>query len=225
MAKSRAKSTGGKSPAARTKVVSRSKAPAPKLAPVAAKGRLRAVVPATPAKSVPPAAAKTAAPVAAKAAALQVAAKAATPVKPVTAVRRVPSSEPPAAGATKADGLKARFAQLSSATSQISGLKRAMNKNFFDVGVILNRIRNERLYEVKGYGSFESFVERELEINKVVCLRSARIAEAMIRDVALEAGLERASAAVAALDGESAPPASIASFAGPSGAVLPFHKQ
>jgi hypothetical protein len=68
-------------------------------------------------------------------------------------------------------------------------------------------------------------VEREIDLNKVVCLRSARIAEAMIRDVAIEAGLERASAAVAALDGEAVSPASIASFAGPSGAVLPFHKQ
>jgi hypothetical protein len=150
--------------------------------------------------------------------------KATVSEKPVTAVRRVPTSEPVPA-ASKADNLKARFAQLSSATGQIAGLKRAMNKNFFEVGVILNRIRNERLFEVKGYGSFESFVEREIDLNKVVCLRSARIAEAMIRDVAIEAGLERASAAVAALDGEAVSPASIASFAGPSGAVLPFHKQ
>jgi len=210
MAKSRAKSTGGKGPAGRTKVVSRSKAPAPKPLPAAAaaKGKLRAVS-GTPTKNGASGTKHT------------------VSEKAVTAVRRVPTSEPvPASSAaSKADSLKARFAQLSSATSQIAGLKRAMNKNFFEVGVILNRIRNERLFEVKGYGSFESFVEREIDLNKVVCLRSARIAEAMIRDVAVEAGLERASAAVAALDGEAASPASIASFAGPSGAVLPFHKQ
>ena len=35
---------------------------------------------------------------------------------------------------------------------------------------MLNQIRNERLYEVKGYGSFESFVEREIDINKAICL-------------------------------------------------------
>ena len=39
---------------------------------------------------------------------------------------------------------------------------RRSNKSFFDIGVLLNQIRNERLYEVKGYGSFESFVEREV---------------------------------------------------------------
>lgn len=204
MAKTRAKSTGSKRPGAgRTKVVSRAKSSA-KAAP--AKGRLRAVsgTQAKAARSV----------------------KQPAPAKTVTAVRRVPAGQESASKtANKADNLKARFAQLTSATSQISGLKRAMNKNFFEVGVILNRIRSERLYEVKGYGSFESFVEREIDLNKVICLRSARIAEAMVRDVALEAGLERASAAVAALDGEATSPANIASFAGPSGTVLPFHKQ
>ena len=39
-----------------------------------------------------------------------------------------------------------------------------------DVGVLLNQIRNERLYEVKGYGSFESFVEREIGLNKALCM-------------------------------------------------------
>lgn len=124
------------------------------------------------------------------------------------------------------ESLKARFAALRTATSEISGMKRSISKNFFDVGVILNRIRSERLYEVKGYGSFESFVEREIELSKVVCLRSARIAESLRRDVALQAGLERSSAAVAALDGE---PLETDNSGRPTAAVamstLPLHKQ
>lgn len=119
--------------------------------------------------------------------------------------------------------LKAQFAKLSTATGQIGGLKRSLNKSFFDVGVLLNQIRNERLYEVKGYGSFESFVEREIGLNKALCMKIARVAEAIHRDEALAAGIERASAAVAALDGESEPSAGFRPVGSPLGAI-PVHK-
>ena len=135
------------------------------------------------------------------------------------------ASEPaPAAGKENKSELKAQFARLSAATSQITGLKRTLNKSFYDVGTLLNQIRNERLYEVKGYGSFESFVERELDLNKVLCMRAARIAEAIHRDQALAAGLERAAAAVAALDGETEPVAPTRPAGSPAGGI-PVHKQ
>ena len=126
-------------------------------------------------------------------------------------------------GLTKSE-LKAQFAKLSAATAQIGVLKRTLSKSFVDVGALLNQIRSERLYEVKGYGSFESFVEREIDINKAVCVKLARIAETLHRDAALAAGLERASAAVAALDGEAE--ASLVGRPGgsPAGGV-PLHKQ
>jgi hypothetical protein len=127
------------------------------------------------------------------------------------------------AGVAKTE-LKAKFAKLSAVTGQIAGLKRAINKTFFDIGLLLNQIRDERLFEVKGYGSFESFVERELDINKVICLRVARVAEALHRDQALAAGLERATAAVAALDGE-VEMAAVARPAGSPAGAVPFHKQ
>ena len=127
-------------------------------------------------------------------------------------------------GAQNKSELKAQFARLSAATSQITGLKRSLNKSFYDVGTLLNQIRNERLYEVKGYGSFESFVERELDLNKVLCMRAARIAEAIHRDQALAAGLERAAAAVAALDGETEPVAPTRPAGSPAGGI-PVHKQ
>ena len=82
----------------------------------------------------------------------------------------------------------------------------ARTRRFYDIGALLNQIRNERLYEVKGYGSFESFVERELDMNKVLCMRSRGSRKPSIGDQALAAGLERAAAAVAALDGESRTP-------------------
>ena len=107
------------------------------------------------------------------------------------------------AAVSKTDHLKARFTSLSAATAQIKALKRSLQKNFFDVGVQLDRIREERLFEVKGYGSFESFVERELDLDKATCMRLSRIPRVMLREAALEAGLERSCAAVAALDGEA----------------------
>lgn len=121
--------------------------------------------------------------------------------------------------------LKERLAKLSAATGKIVGLKRAINKNFFDIGLILNQIRDGKLYEVKGYGSFEAFIEREIDINRTVCLRSARIAEVLAREVALSAGLERAAAAVAVLDGDMSaeePPLRPVTSPGPS---IPIHKQ
>lgn len=107
------------------------------------------------------------------------------------------------AAVSKTDHLKARFTSLSNATAQVKALKRSLQKNFFDIGVQLDRIREERLYEVKGYGSFESFVERELDLDKATCMRLSRIPRTMLREAALEAGLERSCAAVAVLDGET----------------------
>lgn len=108
------------------------------------------------------------------------------------------------AAVSKTDHLKARFTALSNATAQVKALKRSLQKNFFEIGVQLDRIREERLYEVKGYGSFESFVERELDLDKPTCMRLSRIPRLIVREAALEAGLERSCAAVAILDGETA---------------------
>jgi hypothetical protein len=131
------------------------------------------------------------------------------------------------AAVSKTDHLKARFTSLSAATAQIKALKRSLQKNFFDIGVQLDRIREERLYEVKGYGSFESFVERELDLDKATCIRLSRIPRTMLREAALEAGLERACAAVAALDGDPAPSAASGTYPVNNSALntLPAHKR
>lgn len=181
--------------------------------------------------------AKTAPKAAAKTPAVKAGAKKKAP-KPVAKPSKAPAASSkkapsrsltavePATAAGSGGDLKQRFAALASATGKISGMKRSISKSFFDVGVILNQIRDERLYEVKGYGSFEAFVEREIDLNKVTCLRSARIAEAMNRDVAIEAGLDRASAAVAALDGEETADAlSVRVSGGHAMPLVPLHKQ
>ncbi|HEY2734358.1 MAG TPA: hypothetical protein VGI70_10260 [Polyangiales bacterium] len=148
-----------------------------------------------------------------------------TPVPRVEPVRLHGSEH--GAAVSKTDHLKARFSALSAATTQIKALKRGMQKNFFDVGQHLDRIREDKLYEVKGYGSFESFVEREVDLDKVTCMRLARVARSMVREAALEVGMERACAAMAALDGE--PPVLSGSgtypVTGTALTTLPAHKR
>jgi hypothetical protein len=128
---------------------------------------------------------------------------------------------------SKTDHLKARFSALSVSMSQVKALKRALQKNFFEVGAQLERIRDEKLYEVKGYGSFESFVEREIDIDKVTCMRLARVARCMVREAALEVGMERACAAMAVLDGESASSSGSGTYpvTGTALTTLPAHKR
>jgi hypothetical protein len=127
------------------------------------------------------------------------------------------------AGAGDKQELKVQLGKLSGATAQIATLKRNVGKGFYEIGGILGRIRDEKLFVVKGYGSFESFLERELDINKVSSLRMVRIAEVLKREDAVAAGFERAAAAVAALDGE----VEVSQASRPVGTLnaLPLHKQ
>ena len=154
--------------------------------------------------------------------------------RPPTGVVAVPRVEPVrlhgsehGAAVSKTDHLKARFSALSASMSQVKTLKRALQKNFFEVGVQLERIRDEKLYEVKGYGSFESFVEREVDIDKVTCMRLARVARCMVREAALEVGMERACAAMATLDGEPMPSSGSGTYpvTGVALTTLPAHKR
>lgn len=124
----------------------------------------------------------------------------------------------------RAGDLKARFTELANATNQIKALKRAFQKNFYEVGEILTKVQQERLFEVKGYGSFESFVEREIDLGTQAALSAARIFQTLQRDAALAAGMERASAAVAALDGAPEPRES-APLKHNGMSAVPLHKQ
>jgi FlaG/FlaF family flagellin (archaellin) len=151
-----------------------------------------------------------------------------------TVVAAVPRVEPVrlhgsehGAAVSKTDHLKARFSALNTATAQIKALKRSIQKNFFDIGLQLGRIRDEKLYEVKGYGSFESFLEREMDLDKVTCMRLARLARSMVREAAIEVGMERACAAMAALEGEMSAPSSSGTYpvSGAALNTLPAHKR
>ncbi|MBN8615705.1 MAG: hypothetical protein J0L92_34235 [Deltaproteobacteria bacterium] len=125
-----------------------------------------------------------------------------------------------------ADELKAKIGALATATAQIRALKRTLSRSFMDVGLILVDIRDKRLYEAKGYGSFEAFLEREIELGKTASLRLARAVELFQRPAAVAGGMDKVLAAVAAFDGDAAdnqgaPPTSSGGLRSP----IPFHKR
>jgi hypothetical protein len=129
-----------------------------------------------------------------------------------------------------ADELKAKIGALATQTAQIRALKRSLSRSFYDVGNILVDIRDRKLYEAKGYGSFEAFVEREIELGKQMSLKLVRIVGTFIREAALSIGLDRASAGIAAIDGETETqaqpqPPTAPTTPGIARSPIPFHKQ
>jgi hypothetical protein len=124
------------------------------------------------------------------------------------------------------EDLKARLGHLATVGGRIKSLKRSLTRNFFEIGALLAEIEHGRLYEVKGYGSFEAFLERETDVGTQLGLQLTRIARTFQAEAALAAGLERTQAALAALEGEapesSAPPATSSGGTGPA---LPPHKR
>jgi hypothetical protein len=187
-------------------------AQAAKAAPAkAAQAAKAAPAKAAPAAKVAPAKAtdKVDAPKVAEKPAAKPAQASAAPAKP-SPVRGTPGqivptpSRTPARSPVGAEELKMKLGALSTATAQIRALKRTLGKSFFEIGRILSEVQEKRLFEVKGYGSFESFAEREVpELGKTLSIRLARISQSFVREAAVAAGLDRTTAALAALDGES----------------------
>jgi hypothetical protein len=128
-----------------------------------------------------------------------------------------------------ADELKQKIGALATATAQIRHLKRTLQKSFYEIGSILRDIEERRLYEVKGYGSFEAFLEREIDLGKQTGLRLTRAVHVFQRDAAVQVGFDRVVAALAVFDGEvdptAAPPAATPTSSGGARSPIPFHKQ
>jgi len=112
-------------------------------------------------------------------------------------------SRAPVRAPERAEELKQKIGALASATNQIKALKRTLGKSFYEIGEILRDVRDRKLYEAKGYGSFEAFVEREIDLGKQLSLRLVRIVQVFLRDAALAAGVDRLANAIIALDGDS----------------------
>lgn len=138
---------------------------------------------------------------------------------------RARAAEPPLPGSARAtirtpiaaEDMKQRIADLHNALQQIKGFRKNLSKGFYDVGLVLREIQNKRLYEVKGFGTFEAFLERETaELGKTTALRLVRIANLFQKDGALELGMDRVFVALMSIEaGDGVPEAR------PSGKIPP----
>src|SRR5450432_4701580 len=79
---------------------------------------------------------------------------------------RARAAEPPLPGSARAtirvpvgaDDIKAKIGDLHNSLVQIKGFRKNLHKTFYDIGGILRDIQARRLYEAKGYGTFEAFL-------------------------------------------------------------------
>jgi hypothetical protein len=126
---------------------------------------------------------------------------------------RARAAEPPLPGSARAtirtpvdaEDIKERIRELHAALAQIKTLRKNLPKNFFDVGLVLKDIETRRLYEAKRFPSFESFVEREIDLGKTTALRLVRVVGLFQKDGAVEIGMDRSFTAIAAIDSGAEP--------------------
>jgi len=99
-----------------------------------------------------------------------------------------------------ADGIKQRMSELLNVLVRIRALRKNLDDGFFQIGVELKRIQDEKLYEAKGYSSFESFAERELDLGKATAAKLARVPVIFLEAAACHHGIQGVLAAIDALD-------------------------
>jgi hypothetical protein len=121
---------------------------------------------------------------------------------------RARAAEPPLPGSaratirtpTGADDIKAKIGDLHNAVVQIKGLRKNLNKGFFEIGNVLRDIQARRLYEAKGFGTFEAFLEREIDLGKTTSLRLVKTSQVFQKQAALDYGMDRVFNALIALE-------------------------
>jgi len=117
--------------------------------------------------------------------------------------------EPPRPGSARAtlripaqaDRIKARIGELHAALGRVRTLKKNLGDGFYELGHVLKHIADERLFDAKGYATFEAFVEREVDVgSKAVALKLSRVPEVFQEPAARKHGIEAVLAALDALD-------------------------
>ena len=126
------------------------------------------------------------------------------------------NAEPPPPGSARAtlrvppeaERIKSEVAELHQLTSKVRTLRKKLEKSFFEIGELLAEVQHKELHVAKGYSTFESFLDREVDLPRTTSQRLIRIAHTFQRETAYDFGLDRLTSALAALDGEvlSSPP-------------------
>src|SRR5579883_2803782 len=126
---------------------------------------------------------------------------------------RARAAEPPLPGSARAtirtpenaEDIKQKVRDLHAALAQIKTFRKNLPKTFYDIGVVLKDIQTRRLYEAKRFPSFESFVEREIDLGKTTALRLVRVVGLFQKEGALEVGMDKLFAAMSAIDSAGEP--------------------
>jgi hypothetical protein len=116
--------------------------------------------------------------------------------------------EPPKPGSARgtlrtpddADSIKQRISELHNVLSRIRALKKNLNTEFYRIGSELKQIQERKLYEAKGFSSFETFAERELDLGKATAMKLARVPDLFLEGGARQHGVEAILAALDLLD-------------------------
>jgi hypothetical protein len=91
--------------------------------------------------------------------------------------------------------------QLHDALTRLRGMKKQLSDRFFEAAMVLHEIREAKLFDAKGYASFEAFVEREVDLGgRTLALRLARIPEVFVEEAARAHGLEALLAGLEAME-------------------------
>lgn len=102
-----------------------------------------------------------------------------------------------------AEDIKARVLHVHNSLTQIKSLRKNLNKGFFEIGLALREIRDQKSYEAKGFGTFEAFVEREMaDLGKITALRLVKLVAIFQREAALELGMERVFQGLTAIEAD-----------------------
>lgn len=99
-----------------------------------------------------------------------------------------------------ADGIKQHLSELLNVLVRIRGLRKNLDDTFFQIALELKHIQDEKLYEAKGFSSFEGFAERELDLGKATAAKLARVPGIFLEAAARHHGLTGVLAAIDALD-------------------------
>jgi hypothetical protein len=116
--------------------------------------------------------------------------------------------EPPKPGSARgtlrtpddADTIKQRISELHNVLGRIRAMRKNLNSEFYRIGGELKQVQERKLYEAKGFSSFEAFAERELDLGKATTLKLARVPDLFTEAGAREYGVEAILAAIDLLD-------------------------
>jgi hypothetical protein len=106
-----------------------------------------------------------------------------------------------------AEEIKQKIGDLHNQTQKIRTLRKRLDRGFYDIGVLLSDIQIRELFQAKGYGSFEAFLEREIDLGKLTCFKLIKVPTVFQKDAALDFGMDRVFSALSALEGELIPKA------------------